>query len=496
MSQRWSHLRRRFSARTRFRPSQTSAALFELEIVERGSGTSERPSDLLVPDWVVALRTDLQRPNSHLRQFLRMHTREPDDQPDIVAKITDVFSSATQSPAAGVAAIGQWFPHLADRIELKRDLFGPAPSVTPISKIWPTADPERLRLLLSVLPSAVALSDYQVGARLAAWAKTAPVDAAVAIVGSDVANRSEADVNELAVGIAAGFDTNWVGKLIGTLPRLAPTLLVGRPDVWSSPEVWTTEVDHDLLIDLITQAEPELRRATYLRLLSKGLSGAAGEVLQPDPALWWSIVDPDHADHVAHDQLAIAGSRRLAMAVMSNRGACPWPLTTLSQAIVIASVTDPDERVWRNVDAGLWVQTYKAELNPAGDDIYAPVRRDVMALGAGLATDQPAERQLLWSLVFPRLHQALLGTGTPMGCERTLAALLPHGPSWDWCGRLRYALARTAVADGWSDVELSEIAQGAGEFAPDVIAAADALRHRENRSVIDEVVDFITGLWR
>jgi hypothetical protein len=496
MSQRWSYLRRQFSARTRYRPSQTSTARFQLEIVERGSGTSERPSIFPVPNWVVALRSDLQQPNPRLRLFLRAHTREPDDQPDVVAKITDVFSSATESPAGGVEAIARWFPHPSDRVELKRELFGRAPSATPISKTWPTADPERLQLLLSVPPTAVALADYQFGVRLADWAKTTPVDAAVAVVGSDVANRSEADVSELADGISSGFDTDWVGKLIGTLPGLAPTLLVGRPDVWSSPEVWTTEVDHHFLIDLITQAEPKLGRATYLGLLSNGLSGAAGELLQPHPALWWSIVEPDHADHVAHDQLTITGSRRLAMAVISNRGPCPWPLTTLSQTIVVASVTDPDEGLWRNIDAGLWVQTYEAELDLVGDDTYGPVRRDVMALGAALATDQPAQRRTLWSLVFPRLHEALWGTGTPIGCERTLTALLPYGPSWDWCGRLRHALARTAVGDGWSEAELREIAQGAGDFAPDVIAAADRLRRHENRSLIDEVVDHITSWWR
>jgi hypothetical protein len=496
MSQRWSHLRRRFSARTRFRPSQTSAARFALEIVERGSGMSERASNPLVPNWAAALRTDLQQPDRRLRLFLRMHTGEPDDQPDVVAKITDVFSSATRSPAAGVEAIARWFPRPSDRIELKRDLFGPAPSATPISNTWPTADPERLQLLLSVPSGAVALADYQVGARLADWARTTPVNAAVAIVGSDVANRSGADINELVVGMASGFDTDWVGKLIGSVPQLATTLLVERPDVWSSPEVWTTEVDHDVLVDLITQAEPEVRRATYIGLLSNGLSGAASELLQPDPTLWWAIVDPGHADHVAHDQLAIAGSRRLAMAVTSNRGPCPWPLTTLSQATVIASVTDPDEGLWRNIAPELWVQTYKTGLDPAGDDSYRPVRRDVMALGAALATGQLAQRRLLWSLVFPRLHQALLGTGTPMGCERTLAALLPYEPSWDWCGRLRYALARTAVDDGWPDAALREIARGAGDLAPDVIAAAETFRQNKNLSLIDEVVDFITGLWR
>lgn len=496
MSQRWSYLRRQFSARTRFRPSQSTATRFQLQIVERGSGISERPSNLPVPDWVVALRNDLQRPNTDLRLLLRAHTRDPDDQPDVVAKITDVFTSAVESPAAGVEAIAQWFPHPSDRLELKRDLFGPVPSATFVSKTWPAADPERLQLLLSVPPSAVALADYQVGPRLSAWAKSAPVDAAVAIIGSDITSRSEADVNELTVGIATGFDTTWVGKLVGTLPQLAPTLLVGRPDVWSSPEAWTTEVDHALLVDLITQAEPALRRATYLGLLSNGLSGAAGELLQSDPALWWSIVDPDHADHVAQDQLAIAGSRRLAMTVTSSRGPCPWPLTTLSQAMVIATVTDPDEGLWRDIDADLWVQTYKAEFGPTGDDVYGPVRLDVMALGAALATDRPEQRRVLWSLAFPRLHQSLLGTGTPMGCERTLAALLPYGPSWDWCGRLRHGLARTAVADRWSDAELREIAWYAGDFAPDVIAVADGLRHPENRSLVDEVVGFITGWWR
>jgi hypothetical protein len=496
MSQRWSHLRGRFAARTRFRASQTSAARFELEVVERGSGASDRAPTLPVPEWAVALRTDLQQPNPRLRLFLRAHTREPDDHPDVVAKITDVFSAAHRSPSGAVEAIARWFPRPKDRLDLKRDLFGTASSASPISETWPTADPERLQLLLSVPPVAVALADYQVATRLADWARAAPVDAAVAIVGSDLSNRADADINELVAGIATGFDTTWVGKLIGTLPRLAPTLLKERPDVWSSPEVWTTEVEHDLLVDLITQADPSLRRATYIGLLSNGLAGAAAELLQPDPGLWWSIVDPDHANHVAIDELVIAGSRRLAMAVTSTRGPCPWQLTTLNQAIVIASVTDPDEGIWRDVSPDLWVETYASDLEFAGDDGFVAVRRDVMALAAGMASDQPAQRQLLWSLVFPRLHTALLGTGTPMGCERTLTALLPHGPSWDWCGRLRHALARTAVADDWSDVDLRDIAQGAGEFAPDVIAVSDALRHRKNQPLLDEVVDFFTSWWR
>lgn len=496
MSQRWSHLRHRFSARTRFRPSQTSAAHFDLELVERGSGTSERSPNLSIPNWAVVLRADLQRPNPQLRAFLRTHTREPDDKPDVVAKITDVFSSADESPEAAVEAIGRWFPYPSDRLELKRQLFGPTPPTCRISATWPTTDPEQLQLLLASPLTAVALADYQVGTRLADWAKTAPVDAAIAVVGSDILSRSEADVDELVAGIAAGFDTTWVSKLIGTVPILATTLLGRRPDVWSSPEVWTTEVDHDLLVDLITEAELPLSRATYVAVLSKGLAGAGGELLQRDATLWWSILDPEHADHVARDEVAIAGARRLAMAVTSTRGACPWPLTTLHQAMVVASVTDPDEGIWRNVDAELWVETYAAEVQSSGDDNFAPVRRDVMALGAALASDEPSQRRLLWSLVFPRLHAALLSSGTPIGCERTLAGLLPHGPSWDWCGRLRHALARTAVTDGWSDLDLHDIAQGAGDFAGDVIAIADSLRHRESRSRVDEVVDFFTGWWR
>lgn len=495
MSQRWSHLRRRFSARTRSRPSQTSAARFDLEVVERGIGMPDRLSDLPARQWVSTLRDDLQRPNQHLRSYLRLYTDESDDQPDIVAKLTDVFTCAAQSPAAGVSAIARWFPHPTNRLSLKRALFGPTQPGTAISEIWPTTDPERLRLLLSVPASAVALADYQVGKRLADWAKTEPVESAVAILGSEVDKRSEADIDELSIGIASGFETNWVGKLIGTIPRLAPTLMIRRPDVWSNPELWTTGVDHEFLIDLILQARPELRRATYVRLLSNGLSGAAGELLDAEPRLWWSIVDPDHANRVANDPLAISASRRLAMVVTSTRGKCPWPLTTLGQTMVIASVSDPDEGLWRSIDAALWLRTYSAEFDPFGDDTSGPVRRDVMALGAALSTDQPTQRRRLWSLVFPRLHQALLGRGTPIGCERTLAALLPYGPSWDWCGRLRYALAQTAVTDGWSEGELREIAQGADEYAPDVVAAADAFRSHEERSLIDEVVKFITGWW-
>jgi hypothetical protein len=425
-----------------------------------------------------------------------MHTRQIDDAPADIAKLADVFVSAAESPAAGVQAVALWFPSSTDRIGLKQDLFGLAASATPISDTWPMTDPKRLQLLLRAPAHALALQHYDVGARLANWARNDPVDAAVAIIESDVAERPEADLNELVAGIATGFDTDWVGKLVGTLPSLAPTLLAGRPDVWCRPEVWTTDVDHELLIDLITQAEPEQRRATFLGLLSNGLASSAGELLQSDPALWWAIVEPDHAPQVANDQLALAGARRLAFAVANNRGPCPWPLTTLPQATVIASVSDPDEGLWRLVDADLWVDTYEARFEPTGEDTFGPVRRDVMALAAADATGDPATRRQLWSLAFPRLHQSLFGVGTPLGCERTLATLLPNGPSWDWCGRLRYGLARTAVADGWSDAELNKVAGGAGDFAHEVIAAAESFRHQDDRSFLGEVVDFFTGWMR
>ena len=413
----------------------------------------------------------------------------------MIAKITDVFSSATRSPAAGVNALRRWFPRPSDRIELKQDLFGITAFTMPISKTWPTADPERLQLLLSLPPGTVALGDYQVGERLATWAKRAPVDAAVAVAASDVATWSESDVNELAIGITTGFDIDWVAKLIGKLPLLAPTLLVERPDVLTNPNVWT-EVDHGVLISLVAHVEPDLQRATYIALISSGLSGVVDELLKLQPSLWWSIVAPDHAGHVSHDQLAIAEPRRLAVAVTSKRGPCPWPLTVVSQASVIALVTVPDEGIWRTISADLWVRTYNDELEPAAHDPYRTVSCDVMALGAAQATDQLAKRKRLWSLAFPRLHRSLLANGAQKGCERTLAALLPDGPSWDWCRRLRIALARTAVADGWSDDDLGRIALGAGDFAPEVIEAAQRLRHNKNRSVIDEVLDILTGWWR
>jgi hypothetical protein len=164
--------------------------------------------------------------------------------------------------------------------------------------------------------------------------------------------------------------------------------------------------------------------------------------------------------------------------------------------MVVASVTDPDEGLWREIDAALWIETYRTGFEPSSDDTYGPVRRDVMALAAGEASNDPTQRRILWSLVFGRLHEALFGAGTPLGCERTLAAVLPNGPSWDWCGRLRYGLARTAVNDNWSDTELHGIAIGAGDFASDVTAAADAFRSRSNRSLVDAAVDFFTSFWR
>jgi hypothetical protein len=166
----------------------------------------------------------------------------------------------------------------------------------------------------------------------------------------------------------------------------------------------------------------------------------------------------------------------------------------LGQMAVIAAVTDPDEGIWRGIDAALWLRSYD-ETSTSLDEESTTVRRDVMALGSALSTPDPRLRKALWIQVFPRLHHALMGTGTPIGCERTLAAVLPDGPSWDWCGRLRFALARTAVVDDWSRTEVERVARGAGSFAPEVVAATEAFRRKESRSLVDGVVDFITRWW-
>jgi hypothetical protein len=141
----------------------------------------------------------------------------------------------------------------------------------------------------------------------------------------------------------------------------------------------------------------------------------------------------------------------------------------------------------------MWKDLLHDEAHLSARDHEAQVRIQVMALASARTAPSSDLRGWIWSLVFAPLHAGLAGTGTPFGCERTLTAALPHGPTWDWCGRLRRGLAEIAVADGWSDRDLAAVASGAGSFESEVWRVAEELRRGPHKSVLDRAIDLFTG---
>ena len=492
MSQQWTELRREFSARTRFRPGPSSVAPFAIEVIERASSKSSS-EQTPVGEWVKVLTDDLRQPNWELRTFLSRYGPEGRSGRGEVEALTEVFVAAARGSETTIKVLGRHYPTPSDMAGLKLAMFSPDGHPAGLGDMWESEDTARLQALLSFAPGMVGLNQIDARSTVSRWARTDPQAAAATVVNADVGRLGATDVEVLIEGLRDGAHSDWIGRAAAARPDFASALLSNRPDVWCAPDVWTSAIDHEVLLELITAADRPVRERTFRALLRGGLAGSAGELCQLEASLWWSILDVDRADTLAGDELALAGAKRVLIGInRHDMGRNPWPVGSIEQVGIVVAATDPDDGIWRDVAAPLWIDFLNGEVELTADDVNVGVRRDVMALATAAHANTANERGQLWGLVFGRLHESLSGSGTPIGCERTLAAVLPHGPSWDWCGRLRNGLAQVAARDDWTDADLRAVAAGAGQYADDVAATVEQLRKRANPSFIDGVIDAVT----
>jgi hypothetical protein len=489
MDQQWASLRRRFTARTRFRGSTSTVAEFDISVVERPSGRTARvkPRE---QRWVKILSEDLIAPDPSVRNMLREFGPEtPRGREDVPALVTIFAAAESKRVQAAVDIVSKRFRVPAQMPALKQALFGPNDAArAPIGQ-WPEDDRSRLTALLSVEPSALDYAQMQVAERLLAAPNPADLAAGVQWNGMDASTRMHLvrDLSRLA--------SREVIVEIALATPVATELLSPRPDAWADETLWLPS-HVDVVHGLLDSADREARSVTLQRLVSRHDLRAATYVNGLDPKLWWGLVDAEpNAAALLDDPEAARTARRLVEEFGSERiGSPDRRLTTNTHLRALNLAAPADSHLWRAVapsqwlDLGIEVIDETASMHALDRDEFCQLL--IVVLAAGHEDGDTAFRERAWRTTFGQLHNLLVEAEPPDGATWTLDTLLPRGGAWDWSRRLREGLALAAVTGDWQTETVDQIASNVPSFAPEIEERVAEIRERKRQSLLEAIVRF------
>jgi len=497
LDQQWPRLRRGFACRTRYRASPSNVAKFDVEVVERAStrhGTSAGHPE----GWVDRLVVDLTTPDPAFRR--QFHYFGPDghhgraEVPALVTVLTSLNSGASPTVVADLVTSG--FPEPHAMMNLKVALVGRKHQPDDlVPRTWPSDEATRLSVLLSASPSAFDYITLEVRERLIAIWRTPSSYSPdpFGVVRMDDLDECQAELVVDAVSTAA--PDRVIGNLLEYCRPMGIAVLRRRPEALTSPGFWSSGDNTDLL-GVLAATDSGTRRAVFIALLRAQAVDAASDVCSWTPSLWWDAMDgvelpQTHAALIAtastlHDILARVGGASVGDASIAT-----W---TPEKLMLLALAADPDIGLWRQAPAQAWVRLAEAQPKPdssvSGDEWRRlAIRIYSLALVSGIETRQPEVRKRAWLCAFPALHGMLLDRGEDAGCWAVLTRVLPPGPDWDRCERLRRGAIDEISRNEWSADEAEQLIRTAGEFAPRMRARLMDVRGARNRSWLDDILD-------
>lgn len=484
LGQMWPELRRRFGFRTRYRRAGSTVATFAIEVVERAS-SREPVGKVPTGAWVDALTYDLDFTHSELRDWLRHFGPDGPADRQAVPPLASLFIAARTGDTTDVInRLLLAYPRREQMDSLKAALFG-APRVADRLALWPTAEESRLALTLRA-SAALDLDKLQLEDRLTILAHSDAPRMLELVRDIDWNALDEHGHDSLIAALTHGLEPRSLVEVAASRHNLTQSLLSGRPDTWQQSEVWADQFVADIVRSLLAETTDELRAATLTGLVTTGQKSPAVELCEHYPTLWWTLFKRDTAAALLTGRAAMktahaVGSRIDAKAV----GSPSFELSTLEQLELLGRATDPDNGLWKAAGTSGWLDVAK---RTRGDrwhgDSYDAFNVQVIALASAEASRDLQLREATWTTVFGDMHRQM-ASSEPKGAERTLDRVLPGGPKWDWCGRLREGLARLAVDGKWDPERIRSVAKGAGDFASDVARRVNERTDSHNEGFLD-----------
>jgi hypothetical protein len=484
LTQEWPALRRSTAVRTRHRKTESSAAAFAVEIVERSS-TKPMTSAQHDWEWAELLAWDLEIPNGDARRWL--HRFGPDagidrrSVPPLVAVCVHARAGNVESVLDSLVLN---FPEPTMMPTLKHELFGAAdPHVDGVG--WPVMEEERIALAMRIADH-LDTGQLDLPERFSAVLQRDESAAIELVGGSDWSDLSDALRQGLLGVLVLGLTPSGVARAVIEQEGLADELLLARPDAWAERVLWSSPSGARRLQNVLATVDADQLSATFLDLVLNGPTDAAMLVAQSNPTLWWALLAPKAAEALIQNSSAVKRAGKiLALIPTEGLGDPPFGLESRAQRQLIVNVAPPDRELWRRIDPA---ELLDILLDQSADPKGSRLASQVLAIASAEQSKNLGLRERAWLATFSEVHRGLEGNGAPAGSERTLDRALPGGSNWDWCGRLREGLARIAVDANWTPERIHEQARGAGDYTTDVAERVKRRVDKNNGGLLEGLV--------
>ncbi|MBG6215569.1 hypothetical protein IWX75_000006 [Arthrobacter sp. CAN_A6] len=482
-AQQWPRLRRSFAFRTRYRSSET-AINFDLEIVEKRDRTSDLPSGR---EWAQSLANDLKGARSTLHAFLQRYgaqSRRGRRDMSVLVRLHDELTNTRHGQDA-VSTLFKEFPSSRDMPSLKYDIFAEDGAI-------PILEPERVGLAVANSEH-LNLAELQIGRRLVQLVLDESIDTGVGLR-TDFATIPESQIEGLLEEIANHLNFETVLQFADLHEDLALLVAARRPDFLENARLWEA-LEGESVGDVFMSLEPEVQRSILRRLLASGAVSALAIACNASSDTWWQLVEimsseSTTAAAVAENAAVLQGVlERIGMAGLSGspvKGASArYVLTMLLAAPLQAGL-------WRRLAPKDWsnalIAAQEGELRGAPPLILE--RLLVLALVSGTQSGDATLRKKSWELTFPRLHEALRSPQFDSESWAVLNSVLPSGPEWDRCYRLRRGAVAEIRRDDWGAGPSSRLIGSAGPDAHDMIEQLNR-RKKARKSWVEDVLRLI-----
>jgi len=469
--QQWPRLRRTFSCRTRRRPTPRSE--FDLELVERLPRSARTDSPVadyglgILGTWVDRLVEDLRWPDARFRAFLRLCGTESwtgrSDLPQLV-ELYDRISRPSPDTVAAAVAVRDAFPSPTSQTLLKKALFGAVG--TEQFGGWPVTEPERLLAALAAA-AAIDLKDIEFGTRLARLAQTPNGRALLAQM--DLEALPLEALEPVVAEVVRAVDLGAAVVLANAMPDLGALVVSRRPELLGQPAVWGS-VDNGLLLDLLDVQAASTAADVLEALLAASSVEPLAAITSAHPSRWWELLGKVGA----RENDSLVEGAALLRAVLSRIGSAALGsppaerLASPGELVALALSADLSVGLWRRARATDW-----ADALPAIKDVqlaqFAVERVYAVALASAAQSSSAKVRSQGWRQSFELLHAALLDSRFDEEAWRLLASVLPAGPEWDRCSRLRRGAAWEARRDEWPSAAVASLIESSHPFQNDML---------------------------
>ncbi|NQX06050.1 hypothetical protein HQQ82_13530 [Rathayibacter sp. VKM Ac-2856] len=451
---------------------------FDLEIVESGIPRAPKRAT----DWSRFLARDLRIPDAGFRDYLaRVGAESPGGRNEmrVLTELHLMLHANPPAPELVGELIKSRYPLARDMRSLKREVFGRGASGRELTtQKWP----ESTRLTVALAnPECLDYGDLEVGPRLATLIADGQEGRGV-IDSAKVEAMSDDQIHSIVDGLVSGLeDKHAVVAAVGH-DDLGLLIVSRRPTLLRYTEVWAG-LEPEMLVSLFS-AQSEVDQIEVIVSLAAAKSiDALSALIASDTSRWWRLLrvlssDVNRENFIDHSMVLRGTLERVGVAALVG---VPISETSDSEILLLLQAGDLSWGLWRRVNADRWISALAAESRFRSQFTDALDRLAAITLVTAAGSPKMDVRQEGWNKAFPYLHEALKRESFEKEAWGVLSTILPAGPAWDRCQRLRNGAVSEIRRDSWNPILAERLITAAQGFETEMRLRLEEVNRKKRR---------------